>query len=87
MPNKSPLLLTEEEIRSALVKAHKEAQLYGDDGEPLPEKAVVQVQHDKILQELKAAVKDCKYSKKQIWETEWNNRVLDLIARMEGRDG
>ena len=33
-------LLTDEQIRIELAKAKDEAQLYGDDGKPLPEKAI-----------------------------------------------
>ena len=82
MANKSPLLLTDEEIATAMVVSAAPSGL----ARYTAIKQLCNAQHDKILAELKAAVKGCKYSKKQIWEAEWNNRVLDLIARMEDKD-
>ena len=32
--------LNDEEIRQLIKEANEQAQLYGDDGEPLPEKAI-----------------------------------------------
>ncbi len=39
-------LLTDEEIRTALQDAMRKAQDYGDDGKPLPERAIAQAQRD-----------------------------------------
>ncbi len=41
-------ILTDEEIRQALKEANRKAQDYGDDNEPLPERAVAQAQLKKI---------------------------------------
>jgi hypothetical protein len=43
------LLLTDAEIRDALKLANDQAQEYGDDGKPLPEREVAKAQIKKIL--------------------------------------
>jgi len=47
--NEEQLLLTDGEIRRAMKKANDDAQLYGDDGNPLPEKEVAKAQLGKVL--------------------------------------
>lgn len=45
-------LLDNKAIRGATKKAMREGQLYGDDGEPLPEKAAVIAQLRHVVEEL-----------------------------------
>ena len=82
----SDLLLTDEKIRATMVKTYKDGQLYGDDREPLPEKAIAQAQHDEILAELKRIdleeLKGLPYSKLRAL-TIYEEKIRALIARME----
>ena len=41
------ILLSDIEIREALKIAYDDGQLYGDDGKPLPEKAIRDAQHQR----------------------------------------
>ena len=43
------IILSDEQIRQALAAAIKDGQLYGDDGRPLPEKAVAEAAYRETL--------------------------------------
>ena len=50
------IILSDEQIRQALAAAIKDGQLYGDDGRPLPEKAVAEAAYRETLKMVRKSV-------------------------------
>ena len=57
-----PKRLSDEKIRNAMSKAMEEAQDYGNDGKPIPERQVAQVALDDCYKEMLGQFKEWGYS-------------------------